>query len=81
VLKEDLGDEEWRKVLPTVVKDIFKLARSLGGTISAEHGVGLTKKKYLPISRETLQIEIMKKVKNIFDPNHILNPGKIFDLK
>jgi FAD/FMN-containing dehydrogenase len=50
-----------------------------GGSISAEHGVGLLKKEYLQYSRSALEIEIMRQVKRVFDPRGIMNPGKIFD--
>lgn len=60
------------------VDDLFKKTLALGGTITGEHGVGLTKMKYLPWELDDVQIQIMKGIKNVFDPQHILNPGKIF---
>ena len=59
---------------------VFKLLQKYRGSISAEHGVGLLKKKYLGYSRSPEEIEIMKQIKKVFDPQGILNPGKIFDL-
>ena len=59
--------------------EIFDYAIQLGGTITGEHGVGLAKKKYLPESVGNLNVEIMRKLKRLLDPNLILNPGKIFD--
>jgi glycolate oxidase len=50
-----------------------------GGTITGEHGVGLAKKKFLPESVGDLNVELMRKLKRLLDPNLILNPGKIFD--
>ena len=50
-----------------------------GGTITGEHGVGLAKKKFLPESVGSLNLDIMRKLKRIIDPNLILNPGKMFD--
>jgi len=60
------------------VSDLFSYTLELGGTITGEHGVGITKMKYLSdeIGREELQI--MKEIKKVFDPKGILNPGKIF---
>ena len=58
--------------------EIYALAVSLGGTISAEHGVGIEKLAYLAISAGGTAVDYMKKVKEVFDPNKILNPGKIF---
>jgi FAD/FMN-containing dehydrogenase len=49
------------------------------GSISAEHGVGLLKKDYLHYSRSPLEMDLMRSIKKAFDPNSILNPGKLFD--
>lgn len=60
--------------------DIFECVRQHGGSVSAEHGVGLLKKPYLGYSRDAAEIALMRSVKAVFDPNNIMNPGKIFDL-
>lgn len=57
---------------------MFDLVRNYGGSISAEHGIGLTKREHLGFSRSSLEISIMRDIKKIFDPRGILNPGKIF---
>jgi FAD/FMN-containing dehydrogenase len=49
-----------------------------GGSISAEHGIGLVKREYLSSSRSTAEIALMRGVRAVFDPNGILNPGKLF---
>jgi glycolate oxidase len=59
-------------------REIYEVTISLGGTITAEHGVGLSKIPYLSIALDKKQIEIMQKIKAVFDPKNILNPGKIF---
>ncbi|MCY4512501.1 MAG: FAD-binding oxidoreductase [Bdellovibrionales bacterium] len=59
---------------------LFSLVKKYQGTISAEHGIGLLKKPYLNYTRSEEEIELMKKIKRVFDPDGILNPGKIFDL-
>ena len=59
---------------------LFKLVKSLGGTISGEHGIGLVQKAYMDIVFEKANMEIMKGIKKVFDPNNILNSGKIFDM-
>ncbi len=58
---------------------VFETVQKYGGSISAEHGVGMTKKPYLHYSRSPEEIAYMQAMKQVFDPNHILNPGKIFD--
>jgi glycolate oxidase len=50
----------------------------MGGTISGEHGIGVTKAPYLKMELGDLGVEIMKRIKRVFDPNNVLNPGKIF---
>ena len=66
--------------MTAVLEDLFKLVHSLGGTISGEHGIGLIQKKYMPIIFNEAQMNIMRGIKKAFDPNNILNAGKIFDL-
>jgi len=78
IIKGDLSDEHWNTKLPLGIKEIFELTVSLGGTLSGEHGIGLVQKNYMPIAFSKVEIELMKKIKNIFDPNNILNPSKIF---
>ena len=60
------------------VKDVFSLALSLGGAISGEHGIGITKAPYIEMELSPGAIEAMMAIKKAFDPNGILNPGKIF---
>ena len=60
-------------------KELFALIQKFGGSISAEHGIGLLKKPYLSYSRGAGEIFYMKHIKKLFDPKNILNPGKIFD--
>lgn len=60
------------------VEEIFRKTVELDGTLSGEHGIGNTKSKYLSIEIEPEQLELMRGLKALFDPNGILNPGKIF---
>jgi glycolate oxidase len=62
----------------SLIEQIFKDTISLGGTISGEHGVGLTKAPYIGMEMSKKEIEIMESLKKVFDPKNILNPGKIF---
>jgi glycolate oxidase len=60
------------------VKEIFQAVLAMGGTISGEHGIGVTKAPYLRMELSDLGVEVMKRIKRVFDPNNVLNPGKIF---
>jgi glycolate oxidase len=61
------------------IRALFKLVHELGGTISGEHGIGLLQKNYLDIVFNETQLQLMRGIKKVFDPNNILNAGKIFD--
>lgn len=78
ILKADLSDEEWNRDLPEAIRALFEEVVRLGGTISGEHGIGLVQKEYMPLAIEPVVIDFMRAVKKVFDPNNILNPGKIF---
>ncbi len=72
--------EDWKEKYEKVKKEIHIDARNRGGKVSGEHGIGITKKAYLPLFADETQIGLMKTIKKSFDPNNILNPGKIFDI-
>jgi glycolate oxidase len=78
VLKDGIPDGRWGELVPAVAKEIYQLALSLGGTITGEHGIGATRRQYLPMALEEAQIALMRQIREVFDANHILNPGKIF---
>lgn len=80
IIKGNLTDEEWNGSLKEGIKEIFYLVKKLGGTLSGEHGIGLVQKEYMEIIFDATQMRLMKEIKKIFDPNNILNAGKIFDL-
>lgn len=63
-----------------VNKYVFNTVQKYGGSVSAEHGVGMTKKPYLHYSRSETEIEYLRNIKKVFDPNNIMNRGKIFDM-
>jgi glycolate oxidase len=52
------------------------LAVSLGGTLTGEHGIGLSKARYMTLEHDPVEMSVMKKIKRILDPNNIMNPGK-----
>ncbi len=80
ILKPDnVPKEEFFKRCNEVSYGIFDAVKKYRGSISAEHGVGLLKKPYLQYSRSESEIAVMRSLKKVFDPNNIMNPGKIFD--
>jgi glycolate oxidase len=78
IIKGDLPDEIWNNELPKGIAEIFQLCVKLGGTISGEHGIGLVQQPYIGIAIDEKRLELMRSIKQIFDPKLILNPGKIF---
>ena len=79
IIKGDMSDKKWDLELKDAIREIFILTKNLGGTISGEHGIGFVQKDYIDIVFSKKEIEIQKGIKNLFDPNNILNPGKIFN--
>ena len=60
------------------VEDIFTVVRKLNGTLSGEHGIGLTKAPYLGMELSEAAMALQRRIKQAFDPHNIMNPGKIF---
>ncbi len=80
IIKGDIADDKWNGTyIKEAIAEIFKLCKQLGGTISGEHGIGLVQKEYMALVFSKTEIELQKAIKNVFDPYHILNPGKIFE--
>ncbi|WP_339489776.1 FAD-binding oxidoreductase [Pseudomonas sp. EL_65y_Pfl2_R95] len=77
---ENLTKDQFFAKCATVNKWVFEIVEKYNGSISAEHGVGMTKRDYLGYSRSVAEISYMKAIKAVFDPNGIMNPGKIFPL-
>ena len=74
----EMSMEEWKALLPKLLTDLYARTANLGGTISGEHGIGSKRKNYVSLALEPAVIALMKRLKETFDPNNILNPGKIF---
>jgi len=72
-------DRDSRDRIEEGIRDLLRRVLSMGGTISGEHGIGITKRPFLPMELTAESIRIQKQIKEIFDPNQILNPGKIFE--
>jgi glycolate oxidase len=68
----------WQEALPLLLEELYRVVARLGGTISGEHGIGSKRAAYLPLVMEPTAIELQRRIKQAFDPLHILNPGKIF---
>ena len=78
ILKDKLDEHTWNHMINKAVREIFQLCVDLGGTISGEHGIGVVQKTYMDIPFCKQNLALQKSIKSIFDPNNILNPGKIF---
>jgi glycolate oxidase len=78
IMKENMSDEHWHNEVPKGIAAIFQLTVDLGGTLSGEHGIGIAKKPFMPIAMREANLQVMRGIKKAFDPNGILNPGKIF---
>jgi glycolate oxidase len=78
LLNERLDATRWEEVADRAIREIFALTVSLGGSISGEHGIGFSQKPYLPIGIGPEELRLMRQIKQVFDPQGILNPGKIF---
>jgi FAD/FMN-containing dehydrogenase len=76
---ENLAAGDFQRRCGEVSQRVFEIVQRYGGSISAEHGIGLLKKDGLHYSRSELEIAIMRQIKKAFDPRGIMNPGKIFD--
>jgi glycolate oxidase len=68
----------WQETLPLLLKDLYQAVARLGGTISGEHGIGSKRAEYLPLVIDPIVIDLQRRIKQVFDPLNILNPGKIF---
>lgn len=79
IKKEGSVNSQENPAMVESLRALFRLVQSLGGTISGEHGIGLVQKGYLDIVFSELQLQLMRGIKKVFDPNGILNKGKIFD--
>lgn len=76
---ENLTKDEFFDKCKVVNQYVFETVQKYNGSISAEHGVGMTKKPYLTYTRSQAEVEYMKQLKAVFDPNHVMNKGKLFD--
>jgi len=78
IVKGDMSEDEWNNNITKGIREIFQLCVKLGGTLSGEHGIGLVQKEYMDIAFPEITRTLQKNIKSVFDPNNILNPGKIW---
>lgn len=78
IIKGIMTDDNWKTQVPLGVKELFELTVALKGTLSGEHGIGYVQKNFMDIAFSKVHLELMESIKRVFDPNNILNPGKIF---
>ncbi|MCR9173053.1 MAG: FAD-binding protein [bacterium] len=78
IIKGEMSDEKWDNELSTAIRELFTEVVKLGGTLSGEHGIGLVQKQYMDIPFSETSLQLMRGIKNVFDPKGILNPGKVF---
>lgn len=74
----DLSQDHWEIEIPKAIREIFETTVALGGTLSGEHGIGWVQKNYMDIAFSMKELMLMRKIKQVFDPEELLNPGKIF---
>ncbi len=77
IIKGDMDDARWQHELPVAIRELFAYTVSIGGTISGEHGIGLVQRPYMDVAFSTTELELMRGIKRVFDPQGILNPGKV----
>ena len=77
ICKDDYSDDVFEDKLDKIFKEMYNRAKEVGGLVSGEHGIGYAKKEYMKELLGPRQVTLMREIKRAFDPNNILNPGKI----
>jgi glycolate oxidase len=75
----EMGMDEWRLKEGECLRELYRVTTELGGKISGEHGIGLKRKAFLAELVDPVELELMRSLKRAWDPQFIMNPGKIFD--
>ena len=76
-VEDGVADEHWHETVEKVMERLYSEARLLSGEVSGEHGIGHAKRAFLEESLGREQVKLMRGIKHVFDPNGILNPGKV----
>lgn len=77
IIRGELDDRAWKEELPKAIREIFTLVVELGGTLSGEHGIGLVQRPYMELAFTRASLDLMRGIKQVFDPKGIMNPGKV----
>ena len=75
--RDELSEADWKRGVAQVMDGLYDAARAMDGEVSGEHGIGHAKRAFLHHSVGETQVELMRGIKKAFDPNGILNPGKV----
>ncbi|GEK89847.1 glycolate oxidase [Alkalibacterium putridalgicola] len=78
LMKDDLTEDQWTERRAALLKDLYQKVDELGGLPSAEHGIGIVKKDYMDTMTKDINLDYMRQIKRVFDPDNRLNPGKVF---
>ncbi len=79
ICKDEYSNEEFEEKLNQIFDEMYKKSKEVGGLVSGEHGIGYAKKQYMKEVLGENQVKLMQGIKKVFDPNNILNPGKVID--
>lgn len=77
VCRDEMNEADWKQALHDAFERFYAKARELNGLVSGEHGIGYAKKAYMAEAYGDATLALMRGIKSAFDPNNILNPGKV----
>ncbi|MNV29737.1 putative FAD-linked oxidoreductase [compost metagenome] len=81
IIRDQLSEDAWNTELPIAIRELFTEVVRLGGTISGEHGIGLVQTPYMDLAFSETGLDLMRSIKQVFDPKNLLNPGKVLPKK
>lgn len=80
ILKDKMSEEKWHETLPALQQEIYRMVYAMGGKLSGEHGIGYKRVKLLEKFADPVELKLMRNIKKAFDPNLIMNPGKVVEV-
>lgn len=81
IIRDQLSEDAWNHELPKAIRELFTEVVRLGGTISGEHGIGFVQTPYMDLAFSETGLDLMRSIKQVFDPKNLLNPGKVLPKK